>query len=240
MINTIAHRLATAALLLSASLAPLPARAQSSDLAPVPASEAAYGTVPVPASSAPPPAAPAARPAATTAATAPAGSPNALDTSTYSKDDILDRAEGVFGKGAEGLAKLIERIVGDRGRPNAYITGSEGSGAIGVGLRYGAGELFHKVEGNYPVYWTGPSLGFDVGGNASKAFILVYDLNDANEIYHRYPAVEGNVYVIGGFTASVHKRYGVVLVPIRLGVGWRLGANVNYMKFTKKRDFLPF
>jgi hypothetical protein len=96
------------------------------------------------------------------------------------------------------------------------------------------------VEGERPVYWTGPSLGFDVGANGAKTFVLVYNLYDSEELFRRFPAAEGNVYVIGGFTASYLRRGDVVLIPIRLGVGWRLGANIGYMKFSKKSKILPF
>ena len=153
---------------------------------------------------------------------------------------ILREAEGVFGDGAEGLAKLVEDIFRDRGRPNAYIVGNEGSGAVGVGLRYGAGRLYHAIEGNQEVYWTGPSVGFDLGGDANKVFTLVYDLHDTEDLFRRYPSVEGKVYFVGGFTANYLQRDGVVLVPIRLGAGWRLGANVGYLKFSKDRKILPF
>ncbi len=159
---------------------------------------------------------------------------------TYQDNDVLSAAEGVFGKGAEGLARLIEKIFKDQGRPNAYIAGREASGAIVLGVRYGSGTLFHKVEGQRPVYWTGPSVGFDLGGNGAKTFVLVYNLYDSQELFRRFPAAEGNVYVIGGFTASYLRRGNIVLIPIRLGVGWRLGANIGYMRFSEKSRWSPF
>lgn len=159
---------------------------------------------------------------------------------TYQKGDLIGAAEGVFGKGAEGLAGIIENILKDQGEPNAYITGEEASGAFVVGLRYGSGTLHHKVEGNRPVYWTGPSIGFDAGGNASKSFVLVYNLYDSQDLYKRYPQGEGTAYFIGGFTASYLRRGDVVLIPVRLGVGVRLGANIGYMRFTEKGRWLPF
>ena len=153
---------------------------------------------------------------------------------------MIDAAEGLFGRGAEGLAKLIERILKDQGRPTAYIAGREASGAFAVGLRYGSGVMHHKIEGDQTVYWTGPTLGFDVGGNASKEFILVYNLYDSQDLYHRFPAAEGTAYFVGGFTASYLRRGDIVLIPIRLGVGLRLGANVGYMKFSSKSKLMPF
>jgi hypothetical protein len=90
------------------------------------------------------------------------------------------------------------------------------------------------------VHWTGPSVGFDIGGSGAKTFVLVYNLYDSQELYHRFPAAEGNVYVIGGFTASYLRRGNIVLIPIRLGVGWRLGANVGFMRFSRKPRVVPF
>lgn len=159
---------------------------------------------------------------------------------SYQEDDLIGAAEGVFGKGAEGLAGIIEKILKDQGRPNAYIAGREASGAFVVGLRYGSGTLNHKIEGRREVYWTGPSIGFDVGGNASNTFVLVYNLYDTQDLYHRFPAAEGTAYLVGGFTASYLRWGSVVLIPIRLGVGYRLGINAGYMKFTEKRKWLPF
>lgn len=206
-----------------------PNSAIDSDLAP------AGGTTPPPAS---PPAS-----STTTDATAPA--PTAASTTpapsaSYQKDDLVGAAEGVFGKGAEGLAAMIEKILQDQGQPNAYIAGREASGAIVFGLRYGSGTLNHKIEGQRKVYWTGPSVGFDLGGNASKTFVLVYNLYDSQDIYRRYPQVEGTVYIVGGFTATYLRRGDIVIIPIRMGVGWRLGINAGYMKFTEKGRIIPF
>jgi hypothetical protein len=189
-------------------------------------------TGPMDTADAPPPADPVAtNPAATTAT--PAGA-------TYRKDDLIGAAEGVFGKGAKGLAEIIEKILKDQGEPNAYIAGREAGGALVVGVRYGSGTLSHTVEGERPVYWTGPSLGFDVGGDAAKTFVLAYNLYDSQDLYKRYPQVEGRAYFVGGFSATYLRRGDVVLIPVRLGVGVRLGANVGYMKFSEKSRWLPF
>ncbi len=163
----------------------------------------------------------------------------AADT-TYKRDDLIAAGEGVFGKGAAGLAGLIEKILKDQGQPSAYIAGREASGAFVVGLRYGSGVMSHKVKGEQPVYWTGPSVGFDVGGDANKVFVLVYNLYDTEELYHRFPAAEGRLYVVGGFAATYLRRGSIVLIPVRLGVGWRAGVNVGYMNFTHKSRWLPF
>ena len=117
--------------------------------------------------------------------------PGANGGDTYRKDDLIGAAEGVFGKGARGLATMIEDILAKQGEPNGYIVGREGGGALVVGLRYGSGTLYHKVEGERPVYWTGPSVGFDAGANAGNAFVLVYNLYDSQELYKRFPAAKG-------------------------------------------------
>jgi hypothetical protein len=159
---------------------------------------------------------------------------------TYDREDLLGAGEGVFGKGAEGFAGVIERILKEQGRPNAYIAGREASGAFILGLRYGSGIMTHKVEGQQPVYWTGPSIGFDVGGDANKVFVLVYNLYDTEDLFERFPAAEGRLYFVGGFAVTYLRRGNVVLIPVRLGVGWRAGLNVGYMKFSHKNKWLPF
>jgi hypothetical protein len=170
-----------------------------------------------------------------------AGVPPTIDPeASFQEDDLLGAAEGVFGKGAEGLAKLIQDILKKQGTPNGYIVGREGGGAFVVGLRYGSGTLTHKVEGQRPVYWTGPSIGIDAGANAGSTFVLVYNLYDTEDLYKRFPSGEGVAYLVGGFNASYLRRGDVVLIPIRVGAGLRLGANVGYMKFSKKSRWLPF
>jgi len=214
----------------------------NADLAPVPSSEGSSTTPPA-APTAPPPADTMAATPEAASSTAPASqtaNTAAAAGGTYHQEDVISAAEGVFGKGAEGLAKMIESILKDQGEPNAYIAGREAGGAIGLGLRYGSGTLFHKVEGNQPIYWTGPSLGFDIGGNGAKTFMLVYNLYDTNDIFKRFPGGEGAVYVVGGFNASYQRRGDIVVIPIRLGIGWRLGANVGYLKFSRKSQILPF
>jgi hypothetical protein len=165
---------------------------------------------------------------------------DAMRGATLDPRDVLSAAEGVFGKGAEGLADLVEDLLRDQGQPSAYITGREAGGAFVAGVRYGSGTLHHQVEGDRRVYWTGPSLGFDFGADASKLFVLVYNLHDSQRIFRRYAAAEGNAYVVGGFTASYLRRGDVVLIPIRMGVGLRLGVNAGYMRFSEKSRWLPF
>ena len=178
----------------------------------------------------------------------PASPPTALSdaqreagsATTFRREEILSAAEGTFGKGAAGLAGILERTLKDQGEPNAYIAGREAGGAIVLGLRYGSGTLYHKVEGPMPVHWTGPSVGFDLGGDASKVFVLVYNLYDSEELFRRFPSGEGRLYVVGGFAATYLRRGNIVLIPIRLGVGWRQGVNLGYMKFSHKGRVIPF
>ncbi len=200
--------------------------------APAPARDPAPVQDPTPAppsQTVPPPTGPEVRADATTSA-----------ASTYKRDDLIAAGEGVFGKGAEGFGQIIEKILKDQGEPNAYIAGREASGAFIVGVRYGSGVMTHKVEGQRPVYWTGPSVGFDVGGDANKVFVLVYNLYDTHDLFARFPGAEGRLYFVGGFAATYLRKGNVVLIPVRLGVGWRAGVNVGYMKFTETSKWLPF
>ena len=186
-----------------------------------------------------PPPAPAQTPAPAPAQAPP---PPALTapTDTLPKDDVFAAAEGVFGKGAKGLATMLEKILKDQGEPTAYIAGHEAGGAFILGVRYGSGTMRHHIEGDRPVYWTGPSIGFDAGADANKVFVLVYNLHDTQDLFRRFAAAEGNAYVVGGFTASYLRRGDVVLIPVRLGVGLRLGLNAGYMRFSEKNRWLPF
>ncbi|HEY0116521.1 MAG TPA: EipA family protein [Allosphingosinicella sp.] len=161
-------------------------------------------------------------------------------TQTVPRDDVFAAAENVFGDGAEGLAGILEDILKDQGEPIAYISGQEASGAFILGARWGSGVMRHRIEGDRVVYWTGPSIGFDVGADASKVFVLVYNLHDSQQLFRRYPGGEGRAYFVGGFTATYLRRGDVVLIPVRLGVGLRLGVNAGYMRFTERSRWLPF
>ncbi len=200
-------------------------------------------SLPTPAATAAPAAGDAVAPntsAAPPASTTDAAAQAAAQSKTFQKDDLVGAAEGVFGKGAAGLAGMIEDLLRKQGEPNGYIVGREGGGAFIVGLRYGSGTLHHKVEGTRPVYWTGPSVGLDLGANAANTFVLVYNLHNTEEIFNRYGAGEGQAYLVGGFNVSYLRRKDVVLIPVRMGVGLRLGLNAGYMKFSKKQKISPF
>lgn len=181
-------------------------------------------------------------PAPGMASVPPAGAPaqGAANSTTYREDDLIGAAEGVFGKGAKGLAMMIQDILKKQGQPNAYITGREAGGAMVLGLRYGSGTLHHKIEGERPVYWTGPSIGFDLGAAASNTFVLVYNLHDGEDLFRRYGAGEGQAYLVGGFNVSYLRRGDVVVIPVRFGAGLRLGINGGYMKFSRKQNWVPF
>jgi hypothetical protein len=162
------------------------------------------------------------------------------DGETFSQKEILTKAEGFFGSTTEGLAKAIQKVFEDKGRPNAYIAGTEGSGAIGVGLRYGEGNLFRKRGQGRKIFWQGPSVGWDLGGNASKVFTLIYNLKDNEKIFQRFPGVDGSFYVVAGVGVNYQSGDGITLAPIRTGVGLRAGANIGYLHYTKTHSWVPF
>ncbi len=159
---------------------------------------------------------------------------------TYDQDSILKDAADFFGSSTEGLAKVIEKAFKDHGRPNGYIKGEEASGAITVGLRYGNGTLQLKAGAARKVYWQGPSIGFDLGANASKVFVLVYHLPGSDKIFQRFPSVDGSFYYVGGVGINYQQRDKIILAPIRLGVGLRAGASIGYMHYTRTKTLNPF
>jgi hypothetical protein len=168
------------------------------------------------------------------------GQPSDADKNTYDQDSILKDAADFFGQSTEGLAKVVEKVFKEQGRPNGYIKGKEASGAITVGLRYGDGTLQLKNGGSRKVFWQGPSIGFDVGGNASKVFILVYHLPNSEKLFQRFPSVDGSFYYIAGVGVNYQERDRIILAPIRLGVGLRAGASIGYMHYSKKKTLNPF
>lgn len=170
----------------------------------------------------------------------PYGSAQSGEDSEYDQTTIIQAARNTFGDGAEGIAGLIERLFAENGRPNAYVTGEEAGGGFIGALRYGGGQLYHKIEGERPIHWTGPSIGLELGGNAAKSFMLVYNLYDSEDVYARYPAVEGQGYFVGGLGVNFLKRGDVKIANVRLGVGLRYTANLGYVKFTKSSTINPF
>lgn len=158
----------------------------------------------------------------------------------YEKDTVISDAADFFGEGAAGIGEVIEKIFKDQGRPNAIIKGEEASGALGVGARYGSGTLKFKNGGSTTVHWTGPSIGFDAGANASKVYVLVYHLPSTDALMQRFPAVDGSLYFVGGISANYHQSDKIILAPMRLGAGLRAGVNVGYMKYTREKTWNPF
>ena len=157
----------------------------------------------------------------------------------YSEGDVVTAAEEFFAGGADGLAEVLHRVFNDHGPPQGYIKGTEGGGALVFGLRYGQGVL-HLQGRTRHVYWNGPSIGFDVGGNAAKVFMLVYGLHSEDTLFQRFPGVEGSLYLIGGVGVTYHRSQDTVIAPVRFGVGWRHGVNVGYLKFTRGKSLIPF
>lgn len=206
-------------------------------VAPLQAQAPAQGDAPPPASQSPSPPSAGSATGPATATPAPSGD---VGPQTYSKDETLEAAQKFFGGTSEGLAKAIEKAFRDLGAPNAYIQGSEGSGAFIVGLRYGEGQLYYKGGGSTKVYWQGPSVGFDWGGNASKVFTLVYNLHWTRDIYQRFPGVDGSLYLVAGVGLNYQRANDITLAPIRTGVGLRAGASVGYLAYTPKQSWNPF
>lgn len=165
--------------------------------------------------------------------------PTRMSRSTYEQGEIITAGHRFFGSISEGLAKAVEYAFKSQGRPNGYILGQDAGGAFVFGLRYGEGTLYTKDAGTHPVFWQGPSLGYDAGAEGSKTMVLVYNLRDPSEIYHRFAGVQGAAYVIGGVSVQFQKYGDVMLGVIRSGVGLRLGANVGYLKYTRTPTWNP-
>jgi len=107
-------------------------------------------------------------------------------------------------------------------------------------LRYGKGELNRKSAGPRKIFWKGPSVGWDFGGNASKVFTLVYKLENDEQMFRRFPGVDGSFYFIAGVGMNYQRRDKMVLAPIRTGIGLRAGANIGYLHYDREQGWLPF
>jgi hypothetical protein len=160
---------------------------------------------------------------------------------TYTPDEIIQKGADFFGVTTESMAKVLERVFARYGRPDAYIAGSEGSGAFIVGLRYGEGELYMKQDSvPVKVYWQGPSVGFDYGANASKVFTLVYNLREPDKLFTRFPGVEGSAYLVAGIGINYQQSGRIILAPMRTGVGLRAGVDAGYLSYSRERNWIPF
>lgn len=166
--------------------------------------------------------------------------PACADPSTYSNNELVQTGHKFFGNAAGGLATIIERAASRYGQPNGYVLGEEGGGAIVGGLRYGEGMLHTRDRGQHKVFWQGPSIGWDFGGDGARVMMLVYNLPSVDAMYQRFGGVDGSVYFIGGFGMTALASDNIVVVPVRAGVGLRLGANLGYLKFTPSATWNPF
>ncbi|MER9709015.1 EipA family protein [Mesorhizobium sp. M0174] len=167
-------------------------------------------------------------------------SASAARAQEYTAQEIVDSGHKFFGATSGGLATVVERIFATYGLPNGYLLGEEGSGALIGGLTYGEGTLYTKNAGDHKVFWQGPSLGWDFGGEGSRVMMLVYNLDDVSSLYNRFGGVAGSAYVVAGVGFNVLKNNNVLLVPIRTGVGARLGVNLGYLKLTQRATWNPF
>ena len=172
---------------------------------------------------------------------APASTPSNTDNKDlrYTANEITDAGANFFGITTEAMAKGVQHIFGDLGEPDAYIKGDEGGGAIVVGFRYGSGWLVRKTREPQQVYWRGPSVGFDLGGDLAKCFTLVYNLREDRRLFQRFPGVEGTFYFVAGLAINYMRSGGVTLAPMRTGVGLRAGVNAQYEAYSDKRDWFP-
>jgi hypothetical protein len=158
----------------------------------------------------------------------------------YSSNEIVDAGHRFFGTISRGLAQIVEKAGSQFGLPNGYVLGQEAGGAVVAGLRYGEGILYTKNAGDLRVFWQGPSLGFDFGGEGARTMMLVYNLPATDAIYQRFAGIDGSAYFVGGLGMTALTMNNIVVVPIRTGVGMRLGANVGYVKFTPTATWNPF
>ena len=161
---------------------------------------------------------------------------------TFDKKEMINKAKIYFADLSEGVGIIIERSFNDFGQPSAYIEGEEISAAFFAGLRYGEGKLYFKDGTIKNIFWNGPTIGFDFGGNLSKVFTLVYNLEveDYKKILGRYPEAEGTLFLVAGLAVNYQKKDNVIIAPIRSGVGLRAGINIGYVKYTKKKSIIPF
>lgn len=159
---------------------------------------------------------------------------------TFTSQELVDSGHVFFGNMARGMAEVVENLTSQYGEPNGYILGEEASAAFFGGLRYGEGVLYTRNAGNHRVYWQGPSIGFDVGGDGTRTMVLVYNLPSVDTMYQRFPGVSGSAFLVGGLSVSASQSAQVVIAPIRAGIGARLGINVGYLKFTREPTWNPF
>jgi hypothetical protein len=198
---------------------------------------ASLGAFPAAAQPAPTPPAAVGPPAA---AAPPPQPPQPSANNQFSSNEVIEAGHHFFGGLSRGLAMVVEKAVSQWGLPNGYVLGEEAGGAFIGGLRYGDGTLYTKNAGDVRVYWQGPSLGFDAGADGARTMMLVYNLPRTEAIFQRFGGVDGSAYFVGGFGMTALAADDIVVVPIRSGVGLRLGANLGYLKFTQRATWNPF
>jgi len=175
-------------------------------------------------------------PGAAPGPTGPTGEP----AQTYTMEEIIQQGSDALGVAAESVGAAVQKVFQDYGQPTAYLAGEEASAALTVGARYGQGLLYMKGRPTTTVFWQGPSIGFDAGADGDRTMMLVYNLPDTRAIFDRFGGLDGSAYFIGGLGFTAVGAKGVVVVPIRTGLGWRLGINLNYLKFTQRATWNPF
>jgi hypothetical protein len=163
-----------------------------------------------------------------------------LRPESFSSEEIVDNGHRFFGSIARGLAEGVEGANKRWGRPNAYILGQEGSGAFIGGLRYGEGTMYTRNAGKRKVYWQGPTIGLDAGADGDRTMMLVYNLPEVDGIFRRFSGVDGSAYLVGGLGFTALNNNDVVVMPVRSGLGARLGMNLGYLKFTQQQTWNPF
>lgn len=221
---------------------PTPSAQPAPAAAPAPAGQVAPNAQPAPGNQSPPP------PSGGTPINGstqmspppPPPPPPPSQADTYSRAEVNREVMGFFESGSRGLAEVVAKAFRDQGQPTGFIKGNEGGGALFVGFRYGSGTLYLKGRPPVPVYWQSPSLGIDLGVNAVKVFTLVYNMHDPEQIFQRFPGVNGSIYFIGGFGMNYQRSDPITLAPIRFGVGLRLGASIAYQHYTRTQSINPF
>ncbi|WP_068087349.1 DUF1134 domain-containing protein [Polycladidibacter stylochi] len=165
---------------------------------------------------------------------------NQQNAQTYHQNDIVNAGHRFFGSLSSGLAEVVQSAMSKYGEPNGYILGEEGSAAFFAGASYGEGVLYTRNAGNHTVFWQGPSLGWDMGGDGNRVMMLVYNLPSIDALYRRYVGIKGAAYLVGGFSMQVLSNNKINIVPVRTGMGARLGVNMGYLKFTREPTWNPF
>ncbi len=165
---------------------------------------------------------------------------NKLKPAEFQADELIKAGQNFFGGASANIASVVESMFSQLGKPTAYIIGEEGSGAFFIGARYGEGYIYFRDGTRYKIYWQGPSIGADIGGDASKTMVLVYNVDSPNQLINRFPGIDGSAYIIGGMGITYQQNGNIILGVIRTGVGARFGLNIGYLKYSAEPDWNPF